>query len=67
MPPQRSEKYLNGLLKGPALSRRNVFIGYVDGRGRSAFVAKEVCKYGAVRRVHKKGEGKMKSTGLLLP
>jgi len=35
------ERYLNGLLKGPALSRRNVCIGYVDGRGRSAFAVKD--------------------------
>ena len=54
------EKYLNGLLKGPALSRRNVKIGYVKGRGRSAFAAKSfdpgdfVCEYGAVLRTSEK-------------
>jgi len=56
------EKYLNGLMKGPALSRRNVQIGYIRGRGRTAYAAKMfnpgdfVCEYGAVRRVKKSGE-----------
>jgi len=56
------EKYLNGLLKGPALSRRNVHIGYVVGRGRTAYAAKKfnagdfVCEYGAVRRVKESGQ-----------
>jgi len=67
------EKYLNGLLKGPALSRRNVHIGYIDGRGRSAFAAKYfqpgdfVCEYGAVRRVSEKvdkGEERNAQLGL---
>ena len=48
------EKYLNGLLKGPALSRRHVDIGYVRGRQRTAYAAKDfyagdfLCKYGAM-------------------
>ena len=53
---------MNGLLKGPALSRRNVDVGYVHGRGRTAYAAKHfhagdfVCEYGAVRRVYKSGQ-----------
>ena len=56
------EKYLNGLMKGPALSRCNIQIGYIQGRGRTAYAAKSfnpgdfVCKYGAVRRVKKAGK-----------
>ena len=56
------EKYLNGLLKGPALSRRNVNIGYIRGRERTAYAAKHfnagdfICEYGAVRRVTKRGK-----------
>ena len=34
------ERYLNGLLKGPALSRRHVDIGYVRGRQRTAYAVK---------------------------
>ena len=66
------EKYLNGLLKGPALSRRHVDIGYVQGSQRTAYAAKDfyagdfVCEYGAVRRVHKRGtdEGEERNADL---
>ena len=50
------EKYLHGLLRGKKLSRRNVTIGVVPGRGRSAFASKSfkpgdfVCEYEAVVR-----------------
>ena len=55
------EKYLNGLLHGKRQSRRNVDIGFVDGRGRSGFARRDfrpddfVCEYEA--RVRKKRDG----------
>ena len=55
------EKYLNGLLHGKKQSRRNVAIGFVEGRGRSGFAKRNfgpddfVCEYEA--RVRKKKDG----------
>jgi len=56
------EKYLNGMLKGHKLSRKNVEIGYVASRKRSAFAAKDfnagdfVCEYPAIVREKRKGQ-----------
>ena len=50
------EKYLWGLLKGKKYSRANVSIAEVQGRGRSAFAAKDfaagdfVCEYASCVR-----------------
>lgn len=47
------ERYLNGLMNAKKLSRRNVRVEHVSGRGRSAFAAKNfnagdfVCEYAA--------------------
>lgn len=60
------EKYLNGMLKGHKLSRRNVQIGYVAARKRSAFAARDfgagdfVCEYAAIVREKRKGQPDMK-------
>ena len=56
------EKYLKGLLHGKKLSRRNVTIAFVAGRGRSAFASKTfnpgdfICEYEAVVRRKKDQE-----------
>jgi len=53
-----NEKYLNGLKEGIENSRRNVQVGYVEGRGRSGFATKDfhpgdfMCEYvGTIRQV----------------
>ena len=66
----RRSSHLKGLLHGKKWSRRNVTIGFILGRGRSAFASKSfnpgdfVCEYQLVHKDKEADWGEMTNTEL---